>query len=134
MPSASRCPARLGSKAQRFWREVTGDYELRSDELLVLEHACRELDLIEKMETEQATGDLIVPGVQGQPVAGPMLGELRAHRALLARLLNQLRLPDEPGGARRGGGTGSGTGSATTSDLARKAAHARWHRSGQVPG
>ncbi|MDN5918300.1 MAG: hypothetical protein L0I76_24920, partial [Pseudonocardia sp.] len=94
MAAAHRAPAHLDARGRGFWRAVTTDYELRPDELRVLEDACRELDLIERLDAEQRDTALTVPGSHGQPVAAPLLGELRAHRALLARLLNQLRLPD----------------------------------------
>jgi hypothetical protein len=50
----------------------------------------------------------------GQPVAAPLVTEIRQHRATLARLLGTLKLPDE-----------SSTQEARSS-AARKAAQARW--------
>lgn len=111
-------PRHLGTKAQKFWRDVTGEYTLRADELLVLEDACREIDLIEQLEAAQREETFVAAGYNGQPVAAPLLGEIRAHRALFAQLLRQLKLPDE------GGQSAGGDASAN----ARKAAAARWQR------
>lgn len=106
-------PTRLGTKARRMWNDITTAYELRADELRVLEDACREIDLIERMEAEQRGLPLVVKGSQGQDVAAPLVQELRQHRATLARLLLQLKLPDEGGEAAR-------------SSAARELAMARW--------
>ena len=96
--TTKKAPAGLGPKAKRLWADITGGYALRVDELRILEDACREVDLIEGMEAELrgATdlGDWLVKGSQGQEVAHPLIGELRAHRSLLAQLLGKLKLPD----------------------------------------
>ena len=42
---------------------------------------------IERMQEELDGGPLTVPGSKGQPTPNRLLGELRAHRWLLARLL-----------------------------------------------
>lgn len=108
-------PARLSAKSRHLWTEITGAYELRVDELRVLEDSCREIDLIERMEAEQRDLPLVVKGSQGQDVAAPLVQELRQHRATLARLLLQLRLPDEDAGASR-------------SSAGRELAMSRWTR------
>lgn len=110
-------PEGLGSKALVVWNEVTGNYDLRIDELRVLEDACREIDLIERLESELRGAELIVVGSMGQPVANPLVQELRQHRGVLARLLGWLKLPDEEEPAK---------GNASAS--ARQAAMARWGR------
>ena len=110
-------PAHLGAKARRMWRAITGTYELRADELRVLEDACREVDLIERLEEAMRGADLIVHGSQGQPVANPLVQELRQHRATLKALLGSLKLPDEDGRQAE-----------SRSSSAREAANARWRR------
>jgi hypothetical protein len=112
-------PLRLGDRALGLWRGITDKYSLRVDELYILESACREIDLIDKMEAEQKTSDLVVFGSQGQPVAAPLIAELRQHRTTFANFMKQLKLPDEDGRAAE-----------AVSDAARKAANARWGRSG----
>jgi hypothetical protein len=88
-------PAQLGAKAAKLWRGLVNAYELRPDELRILEDACREIDLVERMEVELADAELVVPGSTRQPTAHPLVEEVRLHRALTARLLNALRLPDD---------------------------------------
>lgn len=113
--TAAKAPPNLGAKARRLWRDVTKVYALRADELSVLEDACREVDLIEAIRTEMVGKPLEVRGSMGQPVASPLMQELRQHVAVKARLLAALKLPDESGETSR-------------SASARDAAHARWSR------
>jgi hypothetical protein len=47
----------------------------------------RVLAEIRQMEAALDAGDLVVAGSKGQPMPNRLLGELRAHRWLLARLL-----------------------------------------------
>lgn len=94
-------PTGLKAKSRHLWTEIVKAYELRIDELRVLEDSCREIDLIERMEAEQRKLPLVVKGSQGQDVAAPLVQELRQHRATLARLLQQLRLPDDGADAGR---------------------------------
>jgi hypothetical protein len=49
--------------------------------------ADRVLAEIIRLEAELDAGELVVPGSKGQPMPNRLLGELRAHRWLLARLL-----------------------------------------------
>jgi len=111
-------PQGLGRKARRLWRGITTVYELRPDEARVLEDACREIDLIERLEEELAKPetDLIVHGSMGQPVANPLVQEIRQHRATLRQLLASLKLPDDEGGQ------------VDASTQAREAAARRWRR------
>ena len=43
-------PTKLGVKGRKLWTSIAGKYVLRADELRTLEDACREADLVEKME------------------------------------------------------------------------------------
>ncbi len=109
-------PAGLGDAGSAFWSDVTTKYELRADELRVLEDACRERDLIDRMAGELAGADVMVRGSMGQMVMNPLLAEVRQHRATFASLMRQLKLPDE-GGSESGG---------ALSAKNRAAAQARW--------
>lgn len=100
-----KAPASLGAKARRLWRDTVAVYELRPDELRVLEDACREVDVVERLEVATAGGPLTVAGSTGQDVAHPLLQELRHHRGVLMRLLGSLRLGDaEDSGSRSAAG------------------------------
>lgn len=87
-------PAGLREKGARLWQEVTSGYKLRSDELDVLEDVCREADLIDKIERELESADLMVVGSQGQFVVNPLVAEARQHRATKMSLWKRLALPD----------------------------------------
>lgn len=58
-----------------------------SREDVVRVQAARVLDEIDRMQAELDAGDLVTSGSKGQPVPNRLLGELRSHRWLLARLL-----------------------------------------------
>jgi len=88
---------------RRLWKTVVSDadsqeIDLDSRELTWLEDACRLTDRLEEMETVlTATGTFMVKGVAGQPVANPLLGEIRQTRALRAQMLARITVtpPEE---------------------------------------
>lgn len=113
--SKPRAPAGLGTAAARFWRDAVGQYSFRLDELITLKQACREIDLIEKMEEQLATAaSLITAGSMGQDAPHALLGEIRQHRALLNQQLKALGMADAASVAGH------------RSAQARAAAQARW--------
>lgn len=111
-------PDGLSEAGAGLWREVTSTWDLRPDERRVLLDACREADLIDRLEVEMRDAPLTVRGSQGQPVAAPAVGELRQHRGTMAALLRQLHLPDE----------GADVSKETMSAAARHQARARWDK------
>lgn len=100
-----------------LWSDVTSKYDLRVDELAVLEKACRASDRLAAMSSLLADEPLMVKGSMGQPVVHPLVAEIRATEALVAQLLGRLKLPDAPG---ESGAEGS------RSTQARAAAQSRW--------
>ena len=107
---AAPTPTSLGTAGKRLWRETAKMYELRQDELEILRSACREADLIEKMDTELKGAPLLVAGSMGQDVINPLLQEVRQHRASMAALIRGLKLPDaDPAPAINGQRTGGQT-------------------------
>lgn len=117
--TAPKVPAGLSRTAGgRLWRALTSDYDLRPDELVVLEQACRTLADVEKITTALDGQSLVTAGSKGQARAHPLLPELLKARALVAALLKQLALPDDPAKA---------ADAATDRQWkARRAARARW--------
>jgi hypothetical protein len=114
-----KAPDGLLAAGKALWEDVTGNYALRADELVVLTDACRTTDMIATLEAGFAADpDLMVRGSQGQRVINPLISELRQYRAARAALVKQLRLPDE-----------SSTPEARSTQ-ARAAANARWSRRG----
>ena len=88
-------PVGLSEPAERLWREISEEWVLRPDEQRLLEDACREVDLIDRIADSMAGAPLTVEGSQGQRVVHPLLPELRAHRSTLRTLLRALSLPDD---------------------------------------
>jgi hypothetical protein len=115
----SYSPAGLGNRAKRLWDGVSTAYELRVDELVILEEACHEVDLLDRIDARLRLGTLTMRGAFGAVVAHPLLAEVRQHRGVLARLLGQLKLPEAVGKPEW-----------TASDKARRAAAARWGNGG----
>jgi hypothetical protein len=109
-------PERLADKGGALWDSIAGTYALRPDEIRVLEDACREADLIQRLEDQLVDADLMVKGSMGQLVSSPLVSEVRQHRATLKALLGSLKLPDEA------------PVEDSASSAARKAATARWSR------
>ena len=120
---APAVPKGLQAKGRKLWRDITTKYSLRADELRVLEDACREADLVDRLEGALESAPLTVAGSMGQPVANPLVQEIRQHRNVLAGLLGKLKLPDDESSGKPGAGDVLATG-------ARAAAMARWGRRG----
>ena len=116
-------PPGPGKSGATLWRSIVAGYELRPDELRLLADACRTADLVDSMQTTLTADSLMTTGSMGQDRPHPLLTEVRGHRALLATLLKQLQLPDDP--VRAAGGP-----SATTI-RAQTAARARWDGRGR---
>lgn len=99
MPSTVKTPAKLAAAGRRLWLQVTSKYELRADELVTLEAACRASDRIVAMEAER-DGAVTATGSMGQLVVHPLVAEIRAHEAQVTSLLAKLKLPDDSGAAK----------------------------------
>lgn len=123
MASKPAPPKGLKPSARALWNSVVGKWDLRPDELRVLREACREVDLIDVLEAELAKDAIMIPGSMGQMVVHPIITELRQHRATLAALLRQLKLPDADGGEAE---------KENRSTAARAAANARWATRGRT--
>ena len=91
----NHAPKGLGAAGKRLWRDVTGKYELRPDELRVLESACRTVDMIGQLEDALVDEPATVLGSKGQVIAHPLIAEVRMQRMAFAQLLRSLKLPDE---------------------------------------
>mgnify|MGYP000271212375 FL=1 len=122
-----RQPTGLGKgPGSRLWKEIVALYDLRPDELQVLEEACRETNLVSEMRLELQKSKILTTGSMGQTVVHPLVAELGKHRATVAALLRQLKLPDAPSGV-ASPQADAGKPSAN-SDRARAVAHGRWQR------
>lgn len=115
-------PSGLKPGGRKMWNDIVGKWVLRPDELRVLREAAREVDLIDALELALGKDALMIPGSMGQMVVHPIVTELRQHRATLAALLRQLKLPDADGGEAE---------KENRSTAARAAANARWATRGR---
>jgi hypothetical protein len=120
-------PADLGAEGRRLWRDIIRDaagqgVELTGQELVYLRHAGRLADTIARMEADVADAPTIVNGYNKQPVANPLLSEIRMHRQLLAQTVARVKT-DLPDASSAPVGTG-------TSNRFRAAAITRWHGGG----
>ena len=123
-----RAPSGLSRAGRRLWKSVIEDansqnIDLDSLEKSYLEDACRLADRIDQMETtlaESETG-LMVKGYQGQPVAHPLLGEIRQSRQLRGQLLARIKVTAPAGKESESGGVVLPMGVQQ-----REAANARW--------
>ncbi len=113
-----RTPSNLGA-GKTLWKRVVGVYDLRPDELRLLEDACREVDLTNALERVIRESPPMVTGSTGQLVVHPAIQEVRLHRTVLKQILGHLKLPDDVGAA-----------PPASSEKARAVANARWQRSG----
>jgi len=95
--------------------------KLDQRELKLLESACREQDMLARIEAALVDAPLTVKGAQSQMVSHPLIGEARRSRAQIASLLKAIGLEDP------GADSGKGRGSRTTSTAARGAANSRYY-------
>lgn len=113
---AIQSPKVLEATGKKFWREVTGKYQLRSDELRTLESACRALDLVAIVTAEWETlgRPFTSTGSMGQLVEHPLIGTMDKAQKAFELYVKRLNLPDE------------GTAAADKPNQQRDAANTRW--------
>ena len=109
-------PPGLGVDGNKFWDEITAEFDLGGAELAVLADACHERDLLSRLQAELGAQDAMVPGSKGQQVSNPLFGEIRQHRLAFVALVKALKLPTDD------------TGSASAN--ARALVNRRWQRQG----
>ena len=88
-------PAGMAASGVALWVGVVGKYDLRPDELVTLEDACRLSDMIEALDVAWAEDGrpLTTKGSMGQLVTHPLISEIRTHRMARNALWRQLKLP-----------------------------------------
>jgi hypothetical protein len=83
-------PEGLGGRGLRLWTDTVSELEHDPDELVLLEEACRLADELDEMGVLLANSAMLSTGSRGQPVANPLIREIRGHRLALSRVLRQL--------------------------------------------
>lgn len=93
-----RARSGLGRAGRRLWRDVTGGFELRPDELVALEQACRSVDELVRLEAALASAPTLTVGSAGQTVVHPLFAAVAAHRKVVGHLLDAVGLAvvDQP--------------------------------------
>lgn len=89
-PRRPSAPSTLQARGRRFWRRVLEDVELDIDGMELLHETCETLDTIDRLRAQIAERGETVAGSMGQPVAHPLLSELRQHQRQLADFLKRL--------------------------------------------
>lgn len=88
-----RPPRGLAPAGRRLWSDLLAVYELDPHELRLLVELCRQVDLVEDLQTAiDADGVMVATGTGGRKV-NPAAVELRHGRLVVARLAAALRLP-----------------------------------------
>jgi hypothetical protein len=87
-------PKGLAAGGLDLWRQIIKLGPFRADHLRLLSDACREADLIDRLEEELRTAPTTVLGSMKQTVEHPHVAEIRQHRMSLRYLLKALDLPD----------------------------------------
>ena len=93
-------PPGTGTAGRRLWRGVLADFDLTGAESEILRECVRVTDMIDRLEQEAAAGPLTITDKRGEAKTAPAIVETRQQRALLARLVASLRLPDLDTGER----------------------------------
>jgi hypothetical protein len=95
--SVPRAPNGLQRRGKLLWSQLHTVFDFTSEphRLVLIEDACREADLVDRLQRAVDKNDLRVKGSQHQPVTAPEVSELRLHRKTLADILRALSLPDD---------------------------------------
>lgn len=95
-------PSTLGSTGKSLWNDVVGKYTLRADELTILASACGAADMVSDFTEAwiDSGRPLTTAGSMGQQVEHPLIGSIDKQRKAQMSFFKQLKLPDEPGGAK----------------------------------
>src|ERR1044072_9309200 len=91
MPDSRPQPAPKGltARGRKLWRQVLSEYTLRPDELVLLENACRTVDLIADLEAAMIGEPLVTTGGMGQAREHPLLSGARMQRTYLGQTLSR---------------------------------------------
>lgn len=97
---AKKAPEHLAKAGRALWGEIVGKYDLRADELRMLEDACAASDML--ADFTKVWIDMgrpyITKGSMGQEVEHPLIGSIDKQRKARQAFLRQLKLPDDASG------------------------------------
>jgi len=90
-------PSGLRPVGRRLWHEVIRNFDLRPEELSILEAACRTRSDLDRLEQVLRESQTMISERGAEERAHPIFAEVRQHRMALARLLGQLGFFDATG-------------------------------------
>ena len=76
----------------RLWNRVLADYEMAEHEEAVLLQACRIVDVLDRLQLQIDTHELVIESPQGSKV-NPAVVEFRQQAVTLAKCMASLRIP-----------------------------------------
>jgi hypothetical protein len=104
MVDEAKPPAGLGAAGRQLWRQIARAVAADGLELTATEHrwlwsAAKLTDRVAELEAAIDGADMVVPGYNAQPVAHPLLTEIRQHHLLISQTLARLKLdiPEDAG-------------------------------------
>ena len=116
------------SAGERLRAAILETYDLDAGELVLLDQVVEVCDALERVNRQVAELEgLTATGSAGQEVEHPLLKAQRDYSALLARMVEALRLPAPGAGEEE-------EGESQVTRLARKAARARWEKAKAANG
>jgi hypothetical protein len=91
-----RAPNGFARRGKALWTELHTEFDFTGEphKRILVEDACREADLVDRLQRVVDKNDLRVKGSNQQPVTAPEVSELRLHRKTLSDMLRALSLPD----------------------------------------
>jgi hypothetical protein len=120
-------PAGLSADSERLWCAVVAEFELTPGELMHLEAWCHTADELAELQSALAGAEAeIHETAAGVLRPNPLLAEVRAHRATLAKHAAALNIPHLSAAPK----TPLEPVPSPASSKARKAAQARWGNRG----
>lgn len=127
MPRNPAAPSGISARAKRVWTSVLDEYELREDERAILTDYVQELTICDHLQSELEGADTLMRASHGGIQVNPIYSELRQHRSSAMQLWKSLKLPDHPGDEED---EPDNVRPMTRSESGKKAAQARWGKSG----
>lgn len=121
-------PSGLSTRGKRVWTRTLENYELRQDELSLLEDYCMEITIVDSLQAALVDAPLMVRASHGGEAINPIYSEIRMHRQAAMSLWKALKLPELV--VEEADQDDDRVVPMSREDSARKAANARWGKDG----
>ena len=88
----------LGTAGYEFWEDMHTEYDftVEPDKLMILEQACKTLDVIDELEKDfiEKQSSYTATGSARQLTIHPVIAEIRVQRTTFQTLIKSLKLPE----------------------------------------